>query len=135
MNNMTASCLIHPHQFYTRCSPTLQLVLFYDVPQQVHLHGKWLGKRQHGCPSTWWPRGDPIGVIFFSPFFSFTDNACLGISFLLSISVPTAFGLQPQTWSKVFGLENHLSMYAQWPFPLILSHNLSTILNTMFVPS
>jgi hypothetical protein len=47
MNNVTASGLISPH--YT-CSPTLQLVLFYDVPplkmvpEQVHLHGQWLGK-------------------------------------------------------------------------------------------
>jgi len=24
------------------------------VPQQVHLHGQWLGKRQHGCPPIWW---------------------------------------------------------------------------------
>ena len=32
MNNMTASGLIYPHQFYTCCSPTLQLVLFYDDP-------------------------------------------------------------------------------------------------------
>jgi hypothetical protein len=47
MNNVTASGLISPH--YT-CSPTLRLVSFYDVPplkmvpQQVHLHGQWLGK-------------------------------------------------------------------------------------------
>jgi hypothetical protein len=43
MTNVTASGLISPH--YT-CSPTLQLVSFYDVPplmmlpQQVHLHGQ-----------------------------------------------------------------------------------------------
>ena len=60
MNKRTASCLISPHQFYARCSPTLHLVLFYDMPpltmvtQQVHLHGQWLGKRQHGCLPTWW---------------------------------------------------------------------------------
>jgi hypothetical protein len=47
MNNVTASGLISLHH---TCSPTLQLVLFYDVPplkmvhQQVHLHGHWLGK-------------------------------------------------------------------------------------------
>jgi hypothetical protein len=47
MNNVAACGLIFPH--YT-CSPTLQLVLFYDVhpltvmPEQVHLHVQWLGK-------------------------------------------------------------------------------------------
>jgi hypothetical protein len=54
---MTASDLISPH--YT-CSPTLQLVLFYDVhpltmvPEQVHLHGQWLGKRHQEFPSNGW---------------------------------------------------------------------------------
>jgi len=58
MNNKTASGMICPHQFYTCCSPILQLVLFYDVPplmmlpQQVYLHGQWLGKRHHECLST-----------------------------------------------------------------------------------
>jgi hypothetical protein len=53
MKNRPASGLISPHQFYT-CSPTRQLVLFYDVPpltmvpQQVRLHGQWLGKWHHG---------------------------------------------------------------------------------------
>jgi hypothetical protein len=57
MNNRTASGPISPHQSYA-CSPTLQLVLFYDLPpltiepQQVHLHGEWLGERHHGCPPT-----------------------------------------------------------------------------------
>jgi hypothetical protein len=44
MNNVTASGLISPH---CTCSPTLQLVLFYDVPpdtamvpEQAHLHGQ-----------------------------------------------------------------------------------------------
>jgi hypothetical protein len=74
MNNVTASGLISSH--YT-CTPTLQLVLFYDVsplmmvPEQVHLHGQWLGKRDQECPSTGWPRGDTIGVIFFA-FFQFS---------------------------------------------------------------
>jgi hypothetical protein len=51
--NVTASGLISPHT----CSPTLQLVLFYDVrpltmvPEQVHLHGQWLGKRHQEFPS------------------------------------------------------------------------------------
>jgi hypothetical protein len=69
MNNVTASVLISPH--YT-CSPTLQLVLFCDVPplmmvpQQLHLHGQWLGKRHQEYPSTGWLRGDPVGVIFFT---------------------------------------------------------------------
>jgi hypothetical protein len=46
-NNVTAFGLISPH--YT-CSPTMQLVLFYDmppltmVPEKVHLQGHWLGK-------------------------------------------------------------------------------------------
>ena len=72
VNNMKASDLICPHQFYTSYSPTWQLVLFYDfrplmmVPQQIHLHEHWLGKKHHGCPSTWWPRGDPVGLFYFS---------------------------------------------------------------------
>ena len=76
MNNMTSG-LICPHQFYTCCSPTLQLVVFYDVPlsmmvpQQVYLHGQWLVKRHHRCSSTWWARGDPVGVIFFRLFSDF----------------------------------------------------------------
>ena len=65
MNKVTASGLICPNQFYT-CSPIVQLVLFYDVPQQVHHYGQWLGKRQHGCPLTWWSRGDPIAYQFVS---------------------------------------------------------------------
>ena len=79
MNNKTSG-LICPHKFYTCCSPTLQLVLFFDVPpltmvpQQVH-HVQWLGWTCHGCPSTWWPRGDPLGVIFFR-FFQFSRK-CL----------------------------------------------------------
>jgi hypothetical protein len=102
MNNVTASGLISPH--YT-CSPTLLLVLFYDVtpltmvPEQVHLHGQWLGKRHQECPSTEWPRGDHVGVIFFT-FFSSPENVCLVTSFLLDITVPTAFVLQPHKWSK-----------------------------------
>ena len=58
MNSGTASGLISPQQFYT-CRPTLQLVLFYDVPlltmvpQQVHLHRQWLGKRHQGCHPNW----------------------------------------------------------------------------------
>jgi hypothetical protein len=56
MNNVTASGLISPH--YT-CSPTLQLVLFYVpplmmVPEQVYLHGQWLGKRHQEFPSNGW---------------------------------------------------------------------------------
>ena len=51
-----------------------------------------------------------------SPFFSFPENACWGISFLLDITVPTSFVLQPHKWSKIFGLENHLCMYTQWPY-------------------
>jgi hypothetical protein len=60
MNNRAASGLISPHQLYTCCSPTQQLVSFYDVspltmaPQQIYLRGQWLGKRHHGCPPTWW---------------------------------------------------------------------------------
>ena len=46
--------------------------------------------------------------------------------------MPTAFVLQPHKWSKIFGLENHLSMYTQWPFPFILLHNLSTTLNAVW---
>jgi len=67
----------------------------------------------------------------FSPFFSIPENACLGISFLLDITVPTAFVLQPHKWPKIFGLENHLSMYTQWPFPFILSHDLLTTLSAV----
>jgi hypothetical protein len=57
MNNVTASGLISPHYTY---SPTLQLVLFYDVhpwmmvPEEVHLHGQWLGKRHQEFPSNGW---------------------------------------------------------------------------------
>jgi hypothetical protein len=65
----------------------------------------------------------------FSPFFSFTENACLGISFLLDITVPTAFILQPHKWSKIFGLENHYPCTRS--DPSLLSHNLSTTLNAM----
>jgi hypothetical protein len=55
--NVTSSGLISPHN---TCSPTLQLVLFYDVcplmmvPEQVHLHGLWLGKRHQEFPSNGW---------------------------------------------------------------------------------
>jgi hypothetical protein len=59
------------------------------------------------------PRGDPIGVICFADFLSSPENDCLGTSFLLDITVPTAFVLQPHKWSKIFGLENHLSMHTQ----------------------
>ena len=58
MINRTASGLICQHQFYTCCNPTQQLVLFYVVPplmmvpQQIYLHGQWLGKGHHGRPST-----------------------------------------------------------------------------------
>ena len=120
MNKRTASDLICPHQFYT-CSPTLQLVLFYDVPpltmvpQQVHLHGQ-LGKTSrmsfHLMAKRWSCCCD-----IFLPFFSFPENAWLGISFLLDINVPTAFVLQPHKWSKIFGLKNHLSLYTQWTLP------------------
>ena len=136
MNNRIASGLICPHQFYACCSPTLQLVLFYDVPpltivlQQVYIHGQWLGKTSRmyfHLMAKRWSRWCNI----FSPFFSFPENASLGISFLLDITVPTAFVLQPHKWLKIFGLENHLSMYRQWPFPFILSHNLSTKLKAM----
>jgi hypothetical protein len=54
--NVTSG-LISPH--YT-CNPTLQLVLFDDVcrlimvPEQVHLHGQWLGKRHQEFPSNGW---------------------------------------------------------------------------------
>jgi hypothetical protein len=48
---------------------------------------------------------------------------------LLDITVPTAFVLQPDKWTKIFGLENHLSMHTQWPS--LLSHNLSTTQNTV----
>ena len=125
MNNRRASDRICPHQFC--CRPTLQLVLFYDVPpltvvpQQVPLHGQWLGKRHHNCLSTWWPRGDPVRVIFFCLFFQFSIKCLLGISFLLDITVPTAFILKPHKWSKILGPGNHLSMYTQWPFLFILS--------------
>jgi hypothetical protein len=57
MNIVTASGLISPHYI---CSPTLQLVLFYDVrpftmvPEQVHLLGQWLGKRHKEFPSNGW---------------------------------------------------------------------------------
>jgi hypothetical protein len=37
----------------------------------------------------------------------------------VDITVPTAFVLQPHKWSKIFGLENHLSMHTQWPCPFI----------------
>jgi hypothetical protein len=110
MNNVTASGLICPH--YT-CSPTLQLVLFYDVPplmmvpEQVHLHGQWLGEGHQKCPSTGRPRGDPVGMIFFA-FFISPDNGCLDTCFLFDITVPTVFVLQPHKWLKIFELENHL---------------------------
>jgi len=56
-------------------------------------------------------------MIFFHLFFSFPIHACLGISFLLDITVPTAFVLQPHKLLNIFGLENDLSLYTQWPFP------------------
>jgi hypothetical protein len=65
------------HTSHTYCSRTLLLVLFYVVPpltmvpQPLHPHGHWLGKKHHACPSTWWPKGDPVGVIFFHLFFPF----------------------------------------------------------------
>jgi len=80
------------------------------VPQKVHLHGQMLGKTHHECPSTWWPRGDPIGMIFFT-FFQFPRKCLIRHSFLLDITVPTAFVLQHHKWSKIFRLENHLSLF------------------------
>jgi len=34
-------------------------------------------------------------------FFWFPENACLGISFLLDITVPTPIVLHPHKWSKI----------------------------------
>jgi hypothetical protein len=82
------------------------------VPEQVCLHGQWLGKRHQECLSTGWPRGDPVSLIFLA-FFSSLENVCLGTYFLLDITVHAAFILQPHNWSKIFGLKNHLSMYTQ----------------------
>ena len=70
-------------------------------------------------------------MIFFFTCFIFPENAYLGITFLFDVTVPAAFVLQAHKWLKIFGLENHPSMYTQWPVPSILSHNLSTTLNAM----
>jgi hypothetical protein len=124
MNNKTAPNWICPHQFYT-CRQTLQLALFYDVPpltvapQQEHFHGRGLGKTHHECP---------VGMIFFR-LFQFCRKCLFRHFFSVGHQVPSAFVLQLHKWSKIFGLENHLSMYTQWPFPFIFSHNLSTTLN------
>ena len=102
------------------------------VPQQVHSHDHWLGKKHHWCPPIRWPRGELIGVIFLCPNFSFPENACLYISFLFDINVPTVFVLQAHDWSKIFWLEYCLPTYTQWSFPFIVSHNLTT-LNAIWV--
>jgi hypothetical protein len=88
------------------------------VPQQVYLHGQWLGKRHQECLPLDGQEVIPLAW-YFMPFFSSPENVCLGTSFLLDITVPTAFVLQPHKWSKIFRLVNHLSVYTQWPFPFI----------------
>jgi hypothetical protein len=92
------------------------------VPQPVHLH-IFMGIM--GV----FPLDDRE-VILLACFIS-TENACLGFSFLFDITMLTAFVLQVHKWLKIFGLENHPSTYTQWPFPFILSHNLSTTLNAV----
>jgi len=54
-----------------------------SVPEQLCMHGHWLRKKYHGCPSTC------CGIV--SPFFNFSENACLSICFLFDITVSTAF--------------------------------------------
>jgi hypothetical protein len=51
----------------------------------------WMAKRwSHYCD-------------IFRLFSVLQKNVCLGTSFLLDITVPTAFVLQPHKWSKIFG--------------------------------
>jgi hypothetical protein len=113
MNNVTASGLISPH--YT-CSPTLQLVLFNDVPPLDD--GAWTStsslavvrKNTSGMSFHWMAKRLFHWRDIFHLFSVLQKNVCLGTSFL-DITVPTAFVLQPHKWSKIFGLKNHLSVY------------------------
>jgi hypothetical protein len=73
------------------------------VPEQVHLHGHWLGKRHQECPSTGWPRGDPNGVIFFA-FFQFR-NMYLSIS----IYPPTHPSIHPSIYTVTLPFYHNLS--------------------------
>jgi len=125
MNNMTASGLIYPHQFYTCCSPTLQLVLFYDDPPLDNgastSTSSWAVVRKKDITDVLPLDGQeviPLAWYFFTFFFIFTENACLGISFLLDITVPTAFVLKSHKWSKISGLENHLPCTHSGPYLL-----------------
>jgi len=59
----------HSSWFYFMCPPLTM------VPQQVHLHGQWFGKRNYGCPPIWWSRGGMLFLLvsrkcLFRHFFS-----------------------------------------------------------------
>jgi hypothetical protein len=87
------------------CPPWWWCLNKYIFMGRISFH--WMAKR--------WFRWRDI----FRLFSVLQKNVCLGTSFLLDITVPTAFVLQPYKWSKIFGRQNHLHMYTQWPFAFI----------------
>jgi hypothetical protein len=103
-------------RFILWCAPLMM------VHQQIHLHWQWLGKRHHGCPSTGWPRGDHVGVIFFIK--------CL----FRHIFCWTSLYLQPLLWNPMNGRRS-LEWRTIYPRthsgPSFISHNLSTKLNAV----
>jgi hypothetical protein len=96
------------------------------VPQQVHLHGQWVGKRHHGCPSTGWPRHL---AWYFSPFFSSPEMLVKALPFCW-----TPLCLQPLFCNPINGLRS-LDWRTIYPCthsdPSLLSHNLSATLNAL----
>jgi hypothetical protein len=65
---------------------------------------------------------------YFSPFFSSPEKCLFRHFFFVGHYCGYSLCFETQQRSKIFGLENHLSMYTQWP---LLSHNLLTTLNTV----
>jgi hypothetical protein len=53
------------------------------LTQQVHLDGQWKGKKHHVVLPL--DGQEVITLSYFSPFFKFAANACLGISSLMVI--------------------------------------------------
>jgi hypothetical protein len=113
----------------TYCSPTLSLVLFYNVPP------RWWCLNKHIFTGTGQEKNIPdvlpfdsqevISLVwyFFTLFSVF--QKMLVYAFLLSMTLLCLHRVsQAHKWLKIFWMEYHLSMYKQWSFPFILSHNL-----------
>ena len=97
MNNRPGSCLICPHQCYTSSSPTLRLVLFYEVPPLTWCLNKYIfmavvrkktSRMSFHLMAKRWSFWHDI----FSPFFFQFSRKCLFRHFFF---VWTSLCLQP----------------------------------------